>query len=111
MRKFRSQTLAIIIIVALLSIVAILAITYTAEAGPTKYKVDWGWYKCEEIDTGVVCIPWVILIKVTPVEGWWHKKFGEHPHGWEYEYIEHNPRHQMVISCSKCDWQLGGVKG
>lgn len=109
MKKSILSSIVFITLVIFVSISIVFLIATDSEAGPTKFKVHWGWYKCSEIDTNIVCIPWVILIKVKPIEGWWHKRFGEHPHGHDFEYIEHNRRHQRVLSCSKCDWELGGI--
>lgn len=38
---------------------------HTAEAKHYKTIVDWGWYKCTEIDTGNICIDWTIRIRDT----------------------------------------------
>lgn len=98
--------LSVILIVGIVGIIGTVAFIQTAEAKHTKTIVDWGWYKCTEIDTGVICIDWRLRMRATKLEGWWHKHFGKHPHGHEWVYVYHNPLHQEVLICSKCNWQF-----
>lgn len=105
MKKF-SMSLTCIALCVVLSTMCILCLTLseTAEAGPTKYIVEYYWYKCSEIGTGVVCTPWFLRIKVTPKESWWHRTFGKHPHGFKYIYKQKDDVHEKVISCSECEF-------
>ena len=103
MNKSTQSVITIMALVLLASITFLFIIAQTTEAGPTKYKVDWWYYKCSVKDTGVVCIDWKIITVVKPKESLWHKVFGDHPHGDFFVYNANDNVHQRVLSCSECD--------
>ncbi len=53
MNKSTQSVITIMALVLLASITFLFIIAQTTEAGPTKYKVDWWYYKCSVKDTGV----------------------------------------------------------
>ena len=103
MNRLRTSALLIILLMSVVGIIGVVSFIQTAEAKHTKTIVDWGWYKCSEIDTGVICIDWIIRTRSRQVEGWWHKLFGKHPHGHKWVWVKHDPLHEQVLSCSKCN--------
>lgn len=103
MYKIQNAITPIILITAIVASIGIATFIQNADAGPTKIIIDWGWYKCSELETNIVCIPWSLISKRTEVEGWWHKRFGKHPHGVKWVFVDHDPVHEWVLSCSQCN--------
>ena len=103
MKRPTQSGIAIMALILLMSVCLVFIIAKNADAGPTKIIIDWGWYKCSELETNVVCIPWSLISQRTEVEGWWHKRFGKHPHGVKWVFRDHDPVHQWVLSCSQCN--------
>ena len=103
MFKFSHVIVMITVFAFLFSVFAVLITTQDAEAGPTEVTVKWRWYKCSDT-AGNVCIPWMITMKDFPKESLWHKWFGAHPHGTNWFFEQLSALHQVVVSCSQCNF-------
>lgn len=102
MKKSMKNTAWATLSVALLVGVLFFAIQ-AADAGPTKYIVEWYNYTCYDMNYNICAGPFVAM-KVTPKESWWHKNFDEHPHGHTYVYKKKDDVVQVVTGCSECDF-------